>query len=46
MVIDVQPSDFLLLGSLYVLLKWTLGLWLFRRAKTYFRLRDPRDEPR
>lgn len=35
MVIDVQPASVLLWGSLYVVFKWTIGLWLFRRAKRY-----------
>ena len=32
----------MLWGSMYVLLKWTVGLWAFRRAKAYVkRYRDP-----
>jgi len=28
-------SQFMLWGSAYVLLKWTVGVWVFRQAKAY-----------
>jgi hypothetical protein len=28
-------SQFMLWGSAYVLLKWTVGMWVFRQAKAY-----------
>ena len=28
-------SQFILWGSAYVLLKWTFGVWAFRRVKAY-----------
>jgi hypothetical protein len=36
MPIDVQQTNFILWGSAYVLLKWTVGVWALRRAKAYF----------
>jgi hypothetical protein len=34
--LDFQQTDFILWASVYVLLKWTVGVWAFRRAKAYF----------
>jgi hypothetical protein len=31
-VVDIQ---FLIWGTAYVVLKWTVGLWTFRRVKAY-----------
>jgi hypothetical protein len=35
MPFDIQQTDLMLWGSLYVFAKWTIGFWLFRRAKAY-----------
>ena len=39
MPFEIQQTDFMLWGSLYVLAKWTIGLWIFRRTKAYLTAR-------
>ena len=39
----MYPTDvqFMLWGSAYVILKWTVGLWAVRRVKAYVAARPP-----
>jgi hypothetical protein len=34
MLLQLDPA-FLLWATVYVALKWTVGVWVFRRAKAY-----------
>jgi hypothetical protein len=39
MPFDIQQTELILWGSLYVFAKWTIGLWAFRRARAYLAAR-------
>ena len=43
MLMGFDQTQFMLWGSLYVFLKWTIGLWALRRAKEH--LAQRRDAP-
>lgn len=36
MPFEISQTDFMLWGTVYVVAKWTVGLWAFRRVKVYF----------
>jgi hypothetical protein len=36
-------TQFMLWGSAYVILKWTVGVWVFRHAKAYVTRHDELD---
>jgi hypothetical protein len=36
-------TQFMLWGSAYVILKWTVGVWAFRQARAYIAGRDELD---
>lgn len=35
MPFEISQTDFMLWGTVYVVAKWTVGFWAFRRVKVY-----------